>query len=224
MNNSYTRKRAEWNDQVMSNSDHSKQVLRPIEDKDFQNYIEYIFDQLQLSETTDYLLDVGCGNGLMLSKLKKNSSNIAGIDYAEAMIEQAKKIVPEADLYAGEAKKIPFPDSTFDRVLCFSISHYFPNDEYIYQAIDEIIRVCKDDAIILVGDILDQKFEKEIKDASNKSIEQGIPLIMRYSEWRFFNIEDICRYYSNRGVYCEIISQPVNIRTSHYRKDILLKI
>ena len=108
MNNSYTRKRTEWNNQVLSNSDYSKQVLRPINDKDFQNYIEYILNKLQLSEATDYLLDVGCGNGLMLSRLKENSSNIAGVDYAEAMIEQARRIVPEAVLYASEAKKFRF--------------------------------------------------------------------------------------------------------------------
>ena len=109
-------------------------------------------------------------------------------------------------------------------MLCYSISHYFPSDDYIYQAVDEMIRVCKDGAIILLGDVLDQKFEEEIKDASNKSIEKEMPSIMRYSEWRFFNIEDICRYYGDCGIYCEIISQPVNIKTSHYRKDILIKV
>ena len=224
MNKSYTQKRTEWNNQVLSNNDYSKQVLRPIDEKDFFNYIEYIVEKLQLQTATDYLLDVGCGNGLMLSKLKGNSKSIAGIDYAEAMIEQAKAIIPEAKLYTSEAKNIPFPDKSFDRILCYSISHYFPSDNYIYQAIDEMIRVCKKGAIILLGDVLDKNFEKEIKDASDKDIEQEMPLIMRYSEWRFFDIEAVCSYYSNRGLYCEIISQPSNIKTSHYRKDIIIKV
>jgi helix-turn-helix protein len=87
-----------------------------------------------------------------------------------------------------------------------------------------MIRVCKDGAIILLGDILDQKFEKEIKDASDKSIEQKIPLIMRYSEWRFFDIEDICKHYSDRGFYCEIVSQPGKFKTAYYRKDIFIRV
>jgi ubiquinone/menaquinone biosynthesis C-methylase UbiE len=224
MNNSYTNKQAEWNNQALSSTDHSKQILRPIDSKSLKDYVKHIFDKLQLNEATDYLLDVGCGNGLMLSKLKENSKSIAGVDYAESMIEQAKKIVPEADLHVSEAKIIPFSDKTFDRVLCYSISHYFPSDDYIYQAIDEMIRVCKNNAVILLGDVLDQKFEKEIKDASDKSIEQKIPLIMRYSEWRFFDIESICKHYSDRGFYCEIVSQPDILKTSHYRKDILIRI
>ena len=56
MNNSFTHKRTEWNNQALSNSEHSKQVLRPIDKKDFQNYIEYILNKLQLSETTDYFV------------------------------------------------------------------------------------------------------------------------------------------------------------------------
>ena len=224
MNNSFIQKRTEWNNQALLNSEHFKQVLRPIDKKDFQNYVEYIFDKLQLSEPTDYLLDVGCGNGLMLSRLKKNSNNIAGLDYSEAMIEEARKTLPEAVLFTSEANKIPFPDDTFDRVLSYSISHYFPSNDYFYQAIDEMIRVCKDGAVILLGDVLDKKFEKEIKDASNKKIEQEIPLIMRYSEWRFYDIEDVCKYYADRGICCKIITQPATIKTSHYRKDILIKI
>ena len=91
MNSSYTNKQTEWNSQALSSSDYSKQVLRTIDNDSFQDYIEYILDELQLNEATDYLLDIGCGNGLMLSKLKENSVSIAGIDYAESMINQAKK-------------------------------------------------------------------------------------------------------------------------------------
>lgn len=65
---------------------------------------------------TDVVLDVACGTGLVAKHFRRKVARIVGVDITAAMFEQAGPFVDELVVAPGEA--LPFPDATFDRVVC----------------------------------------------------------------------------------------------------------
>jgi ubiquinone/menaquinone biosynthesis C-methylase UbiE len=59
-------------------------------------------------------LDVACGTGFLTRWLP---GELVGLDQSEAMLAEARKRLPWAELVRGDALDgLPFPDSSFDRV------------------------------------------------------------------------------------------------------------
>jgi len=216
----YTEKKNEWEQQAISSKNYKLQVCRPVNDTEWEALVEDIQNKLVLKGKIDSIIDVGCGNGLILSQLKDSVGDIYGIDYAASMVEHAKELLPCGCFKVGEAAKLDFKDDTFDRVLSYSVFHYFPNEEYILQAIDEFIRVTKKDGIILIGDLLDKRFEAKIKGESNLDFEQTLPLIHRYSEWTFCDLNRISSVLKNKVKKVEVLQQPDSFKLNDYRKDL----
>jgi len=218
--NTFDEKRNEWDLQALSSSDLKKQVCRPIDELSWQALITDITEKLQLDDKYNAILDVGCGNGLVLSKLAPYFQHLFGLDYAISMIEHAKKLLPEHKFETGDAANLRYNDQSFDRVLSYSIFHYFPDQSYIIKAITEMIRVTKPDGIILIGDLLDKDFEANIKGNSDVKIEATLPAIMRYSQWTFCDLHATIAHFSNQVKKIEILSQPQSFKLSNYRKDL----
>jgi ubiquinone/menaquinone biosynthesis C-methylase UbiE len=66
------------------------------------------------------LLEVGCGNGYMLERIRDRFSEIrlSGIDFTPQMVElAARRRVANCDVRKGDVRSLEFPDSTFDLVL-----------------------------------------------------------------------------------------------------------
>ncbi len=86
----------------------------------------------KLITTSDTILDVGCGTGLSAQVFK---NNIVGVDPAQELLKQASfKTV------CARAEQLPFPDNSFDVVLCITALH---NCDDPCQAIAEMKRVGK---------------------------------------------------------------------------------
>ena len=67
------------------------------------------------------LLDVGCGTGEYMAQLRERDFDVAGVDGSNEMIERARANNPGAEIRQGEVEKIPFPDGSFDIVLCVEV-------------------------------------------------------------------------------------------------------
>ncbi|WP_372766437.1 class I SAM-dependent methyltransferase [Pseudoalteromonas sp.] len=214
-------KQTEWQQQAESSDDLKLQVGRPQSDESWQLLAKDVVEKLKL-HATDNLLDVGCGSGLLLSKLATNCAYVSGIDYAQAMVDKAQALLPNAQFYCGEAKKLPFASRSFDKLLSYSIFHYFPDREYALSVVKEMIRVVKPGGIILIGDVLDANYENEIKSKSNLAYEQKIPNIHRYSQWQFYDFVQLERELSDLVSQFEVLTQPNELALSGYRKDIRL--
>ena len=70
-----------------------------------------------------------------------------GLDASEALIELARRRVPEADLRVGEMESLPYDDDTFDLVTGFT-SFFFAND--MVAALREAGRVAKPGAPVVI--------------------------------------------------------------------------
>jgi len=90
----------------------------------FREYPQEIYDLfLRLIPRSGKVLDLGCGNGLLLCHLVRHSPHKLipyGVDFIEESIEQAKTLIlPEyADnLAVGNIAEYPFADAPYDFIL-----------------------------------------------------------------------------------------------------------
>ncbi|MBW2967170.1 class I SAM-dependent methyltransferase [Candidatus Woesearchaeota archaeon] len=93
---------------------------------------------------SEKLLDVGCGSGISTSVW---NCDCTGIDPSDKLIQLAKKKYPDKRWYVGRAEELPFPDDSFDVVVCVTAAHNFHD---IRRGIEEIKRVGKDRFVITV--------------------------------------------------------------------------
>ena len=166
------------------------------------------------------MLDVGCGNAYLASLLQESIGLVTGVDYSETMILKARQKIPLGTFEVSVADNLPFKDQNFDRTLCYSIFHYFSSKQQVYDTIDELCRVTKKGGIILVGDILDDRFEDYVKSKSDMDIEATLPKIKRYSEWRFLDLKEVEKYLIKKNYKVEVLPQNKSFATSLYRRDL----
>lgn len=217
----FEKKKTDWDNQAKLSSDFKAQVGRPFSEAQWQALACDVVNKLSLTEN-HRLLDVGCGSGLLLSHLSPFCKTIHGVDYSDEMVRKAKILLPQGSFHQSEASKLDFENGQFDRVLSYSIFHYFPSYEYALQTIKELIRVTEKDGIVLVGDLLDASFEEEIKSRSDLKYEQTIPHIHRYSEWRFYDLVKLVEDLEPLVQSVKIIAQPTDFALSSYRKDLII--
>jgi SAM-dependent methyltransferase len=98
-------------------------------------------------ERGQLVLDIGCGVGAFLRLVADRGARPFGLDASDALIELARKRVPDADLRVGEMEALPYEDDTFDLVTGFT-SFFFAND--IVAALREAARVAKPGAPVVI--------------------------------------------------------------------------
>lgn len=91
------------------------------------------------------LLDVGCGAGFALSCAAIRGATVTGLDAAPALIEIARRRVPEADFRVGEMEELPFGDAVFDVVTGFNA---FPYARSPVNALREARRVTRSGGLL----------------------------------------------------------------------------
>jgi ubiquinone/menaquinone biosynthesis C-methylase UbiE len=75
------------------------------------------------------VLDVACGTGIVARTATgtlKGRGRVVGLDLNEAMLAVARRVRPDLEWRQGDAAKLPFPDGSFDTVLCQMALMFFP--------------------------------------------------------------------------------------------------
>jgi ubiquinone/menaquinone biosynthesis C-methylase UbiE len=72
------------------------------------------------------LLDVGCGTGHHLAQLRARGFEVAGVDGSAEMLDYARALNPGSDIQQSDVEHLPFPDASFDVVLCIEVLRYLP--------------------------------------------------------------------------------------------------
>jgi SAM-dependent methyltransferase len=98
-------------------------------------------------ERGQLVLDIGCGVGAFLRLVAERGARPFGLDASEALIELARKRVPDADLRVGEMEALPYDDDAFDLVTGFT-SFFFATD--IVAALREAGRVARSGAPVVI--------------------------------------------------------------------------
>ena len=106
------------------------------------------------------VLEVGCGTGLLLTRLAPNCESYTGIDFSKEVLRQLKGYLSSrpdlshVQLQEGMAHELSFlGDDSVDMVILNSIVQYFPGTDYLLQALEQAVRVTKKGGHIFVGDV-----------------------------------------------------------------------
>jgi ubiquinone/menaquinone biosynthesis C-methylase UbiE len=102
------------------------------------------------------VLDVGCGRGEIIRHCAQMGALACGLDYAAVAVRMARRLIDQTSDSPGkmaavraDAKRLPFPAATFDRVLMFDVvEHLYPWE--LHEAMLEARRVLKPDGCLIV--------------------------------------------------------------------------
>ncbi|HYC02694.1 MAG TPA: class I SAM-dependent methyltransferase [Azospirillaceae bacterium] len=109
----------------------------------------YVLDRLDL-RPDQRVLEVGCGTGWYLRQIEERAAEVVGTDISGGMLSHH---TGKATLIECEASEVDFPDESFDRILMFGVSHYFPDMAHFGGVIRNLFRMLRRDGLIFIGDV-----------------------------------------------------------------------
>lgn len=92
------------------------------------------------------ILDVGCGDGVMIfdlqnSKLLKDKYDITGIDISKTNIAIAKTRIKNSNLLVADACKLPFKNQSFDFVYSWMVIEHLSKPQKILTEIRRVMKL-----------------------------------------------------------------------------------
>lgn len=116
--------------------------------------------RLTASQQRGHALDIGAGPGQIVIKLARRLAlwNFTGVDRSQAMIAQANANLAAADggfsgrveFQVADGNKLPFPDQSFDFVMCNSVLHHLAEPQ---KLLSEMARLARPGSAILLRDL-----------------------------------------------------------------------
>lgn len=106
----------------------------------------------------DLVLDVGGGVGQISGLIAKKSREVVLADGAEEALRLAREILKASSNVSYEqvdleTQRLPFADSRFDKVICYSVIHYLKDHKSLEQFLVELLRITKSGGKIFLGDV-----------------------------------------------------------------------
>jgi predicted TPR repeat methyltransferase len=88
------------------------------------------------------LLDIGVGTGISSQRFHNRQVVLYGLDNSSDMLAicEAKGIFKEVLLFDILKDEIPYPEATFDYVICSGVFHFFSSLEEIFAKISRVIK------------------------------------------------------------------------------------
>lgn len=110
-------------------------------------FLEYFGQNMQKDNSNYFLLDVGCGAGIVAKVLAEKGFKVHGVDFSSEAIKAAKKqnlgiIFDRSSIY-----KLPFSNETFDIIICLGVFQTVANQE---KALAEMARILKKGGVLII--------------------------------------------------------------------------
>lgn len=126
----------------MKTDNYSKHTSKnPLKQFFINNFFKTIHELLHDKEIKS-VLDVGCGEGFTLKRLKQKAigNKFTGIDSSKEAIELGQKENPDLDLEIGDIYNLKFKDKSYDLVLCTEVFEHLDSPK---KALEELKRISK---------------------------------------------------------------------------------
>ncbi len=103
-------------------------------------------DTLKPAQRGGRVLDVGCGVGQVVRRLKEAGYDVCGVDVSEPSIARARLFGLNCSVYDG--RRLPYPDRHFDGVGALNVLEHVEEPEAFLV---ELVRVAKTNGRVLVS-------------------------------------------------------------------------
>lgn len=121
-------------------------------------------------DTADLVLDVGCGTGLLLSKIKAFS---IGVDISIILLRRARKRVRRGlGLVQCDAEHLPFRDGVFNKILAVTVIQNIPRPENFLLEIKRVSKMGSDIVISILKKLEFERF-RDLIESSGLSIKSS---------------------------------------------------
>ncbi|HKX31503.1 MAG TPA: amino acid adenylation domain-containing protein, partial [Blastocatellia bacterium] len=131
----------------------------PIAVEEMRIWVEETVARLRALEPRR-VLEVGCGTGLLLTRLAGQCERYLGVDFSAevlARLESDLSLRPDlrsVELRQGSAHELSFvEDDSVDLTIINSVAQYFPDLDYLLEVLGEAVRVTRRGGHIFVGDV-----------------------------------------------------------------------
>jgi len=99
-------------------------------------------------------LDVGCGQGWYVARMRRLGCDVHGIDTSAGQIARARQHVDDPALVGeGSALNVPAADESFDFVYCINVLHHLASEAEQRRAFAELLRVLRPGGLLFVHEI-----------------------------------------------------------------------
>jgi ubiquinone/menaquinone biosynthesis C-methylase UbiE len=129
---------------------------------------EVALESVGNSDST-FVLDAGCGTGLLFDYVTNRAKTIVGLDISRKTLLVAKehaKAFSNVHLVCADVDYMPFGEKLFSHAYAMTLIQNSPNP---LVALQEIIRVSKDNAIVVVTGLKKVFSKKRFEDLIRKS-------------------------------------------------------
>jgi len=113
-----------------------------------------IYDEFRVivnKEIKGKCLEIGCGDGLSTSFLRKKVPFLISLDLSEKRIRIAKEINNDVVFVLADARELPFKDAVFDSICAFEVIEHLPTCEDHVKFLSEIKRILSKKGIFLIS-------------------------------------------------------------------------
>ncbi|WP_413206152.1 amino acid adenylation domain-containing protein [Rhodospirillum sp. A1_3_36] len=107
----------------------------------------------------DRVLEIGCGTGLLLTRIAPKVSEYVGVDFSGSVLETLAARVrarglTQVRLLKRQAREVGVGlERVFDTVVVNSVSQYFPDLDYFLEVLEAAVDIVKDGGRIFLGDL-----------------------------------------------------------------------
>jgi len=132
---------------------------KPIPEAQMREWVEHTVERI-LSLKPQRVLEIGCGTGLLLSRIAPHCTQYWGTDFSqqallhieqlkmsERGLEQVTLLERMADNFEG------IEASAFDTVILNSVIQYFPSIDYLLRVLEGAVKAVRSGGCLFVGDV-----------------------------------------------------------------------
>ncbi len=104
----------------------------------------FLLNQIKLTKE-DYILEIGCGGGILLREFLKSGCRAIGIDHSPEMVKLARENNLDAikngllEIHYSSAEFLPFKDPLFSHVIMTGVFQFIENPEKLLKDIYKIL-------------------------------------------------------------------------------------
>lgn len=189
---------------LYNSAEHQENEYIPFANSEGKNWREQVLEVPTVLRLMDIprnasILEIGTGRGVALTPIARLRSphRLVGVDISAEALEVARRRLIEdnvnAELVQADARKLPFPDSSFDIIIDFGTLYHIANQTL---ALKEIARVLRPWGTIVSETTVAQFTSHPFRSWGRKVPWHRLPCMTRAAWWVLWEKRiNACKYY-----------------------------